>query len=502
MKERIRSAYDDVRMTDTQKKRVLNDIWTQGQKRSRQGRRIALAAGLTAVIIAVAVAIPLLTGSGESPDQVAAADTAQTHDDQQTDTAPPTHDGESLPDNGIDVSPGGVGISLPDDLDITESIDFTGRWRLASVIESGKTNMVCIVSESGEDDIDDDYHYCGIEHLAPYRNSSRYIIIEYADPSYPTVYEVYEIIPDRVMSTAGENPRIIDTSADDMHYIEHNGITVGLYAGGYMLIYKQTLPNGNVQFYATDVTGADSQYDMPYVGGYYDKPFQRIFEYERADKDITYVCMAKGEADILDEEVPNIGEVLHSGMVYEFMQNGKDGEYMMVGMRIYADRELAREVDFVYNGKTITQWADAVHEESGYYDMFGDFKFLETEAYLEAFDQGEFAIEDAYREFWISQQSDQDVVEETLYCVDNLGKARRAYVLYRRDCFSELAFAECVRLREAGYDVGYQPPDDDESFGFAGEMKGALTPQQIRNFPAGDCGYILFAYGMHEGLDE
>lgn len=391
--------------------------------------------------------------------------------------------------------PCGVGeLYLPNDLDIKESINFEGRWRMASQIESGKTQMVCVVSECGEDDDITDDFYFGIEHLQQYLNKDQYIIIERKDDDYPTAYEVYEIVPDSVVSMAGRNPRMLDTESDDVKYIEKDGIVVGLVANGYQLIYKQTLSNGNVQFYATDITGCDVTYSMPYDEGYYDQPFRRIIEYERENIDKAYVCMAE---DGIDEEAPNMGEVILSSMVDEFMHNANEGEYLWLGIDIYSDMKLVDEADFIYNGKSIGEWADEV-DLVDYYAEFGE-GFKNTEMYAKAFYEGEDSIERAYREYWISMQSDQELIDYTLYCVDNLEAAQEAYDYYRQDSYNEIAFAECVRLREAGYDVSYEPPS---GLSYRGEMKGVFSAQQIKDFLVGRYGYVLYAYGMNEPMDD
>ena len=488
---KIKRELDNIYAPEDSKARMLQGILNSYEDDTVNSARKVTALKYIlpiAACCAVAAALVFMLGDGNAnvkDNKNLVVDVIQT---QGADTE------DDVSDMGETGIPNGVGICLPENLNIKESIDFEGSWRMASWIESGKTNMVCVVSEYGEDDdITDDFH-CGLEHLQQYLNNDRYIIIERKDDDYPTAYEVYEIIPDRVVSMAGNTPWILDTDSEDVKYIENDGIVIGLIVNGFQLVYKQTLSNGNVQFYATDVTGCDVTYRMPYDEGYYAQPFMRVIEYERADIDKVYVCMAE---DGIDEEAPNMGEVILSGMVDEFMHSASDDEYLWVGIDIYSDLKLVDEADFIYNGKSINEWVDEMNQLD-YYSYFGE-GFKDTEMYAKVFYEGEAAIEKAYREYWISIQSDQDLINHTLYCVDNLKAAREAYAHYRQNSYNERAFAECVRLREAGYDVSYQSPDD---LRYKGEIKGTFSAQQIRNFPTGEYGYVLYAYGMNEPMDD
>lgn len=488
---KVKRELDNIYAPDDSKARILKQILNFCEDDTvNSTRKVAALRYILpiAACCAVAAALVFMLGDGNAnvrDNENLVVDAIQT---QGTDAE------DDVSDMGETGIPGGVGICLPENLNIEESIDFEGRWRMVSQIESGKTQMVCVVSEYGEDDDEtDDFHF-GIEHLQQYLNKDQYIIIERKDDDYPTAYEVYEIVLDSVISMAGRNPRILDTESDDVKYIEKDGIVVGLVANGYQLIYKQKLDNGNVQFYATDITGCDMTYSMPYDEGYYDQPFRRIIEYEIENIDKTYVCMADG---MLDEEAPNMGDVILSGMVDEFINGANDNEYLWVGIDIYSDIKLKGEADFRYNGKSISDWANEMCRLD-YYAYFSE-GFKDTEIYAKAFFEGEDAVENAYREYWVSMQSNGDLIDHTLYSVDNLKAAREAYDYYRQNFCNEIAFAECIRLREAGYDVSYQPPND---LSFKGEMKGAFSIEQIKNFPAGEYGYVMYAYEMNEPMDD
>ncbi len=200
------------------------------------------------------------------------------------------------------------------------------------------------------------------------------------------------------------------------------------------------------------------------------------------------------EEDALDDIEPQVGEIVYSNKIKEFVNAGfSNNYYVNVSINLYKENSgYIMENDYVFQGKTIKEWKENPLIQQ-YNDLFGSFK--ESKIYINRTENCN--IEELYKEFWILEQEDEEFIQSTLEAKEKLQQAINEYNSIKDNKLNELYNNECKRLNECGYDVRVIRKD-----AFIYSIIGKLNSNNIELFPIGNFGYTISLYFAEVPIDD
>lgn len=203
-----------------------------------------------------------------------------------------------------------------------------------------------------------------------------------------------------------------------------------------------------------------------------------------------------GNPSMIEEAIPPIGIYLLSGGVSEAIKDPLNASALFyVTTIVYYGNKLTVLESFVYEGKTISEWAEdpALNEYRDGFDAFSLEKYNEIDwDSIETSEEKEsvlLGIVEEWDALWDATHSANPSKD--------LAKAEQAFEIEKNQEIFSLLSAEADRLMSLGLDVTLEGTADSRP-----RLVAYLSKEQIENFPCGEYGYYIAWADKEDVMEE